>query len=141
MQKAEILNNWYRRVWEQGDLNAIDEMFRPDTKAAGLLPDMRLGPDDFKELVFMVQELVEEIHSEIVKTVEQGDWLAALVQISTTNCMTGAPVSVSGQVMVRFEGDIMVETYNAFDFLSFFEQMHLLPEQVLPICLSGQRVG
>jgi predicted SnoaL-like aldol condensation-catalyzing enzyme len=141
MQKSEILNSWYARVWEQGDIEAIDEVFRPDTKAAGLLPDMRLGPDDFKELVAMVQELVEEIRAQIVKTVEDGDWLAALVRIHTTNSITGEQVTVSGQVMARFEGDIMVETYNAFDFLSFFEQMHLLPEQVLPICLSGQRVG
>lgn len=141
MQKAEILNNWYQRVWEQGDQDAIDEMFRPDTKAAGLLPDMRLGPDDFKELVSMVQALVEEIRCQVIKAVEDGNWLAALVQINTTNSITGETASVSGQVMVRFEGDIMVEAYNSFDFLSFFEQMHLLPEQVLPICLSGQRVG
>lgn len=141
MQKADIMRSWYARIWNQGDLDAVDEMFCPDTKAAGLLPDMRLGPDEFKELVTMIMELVEEIDARVIKTVEQDDWMSALVHVDARCSATGKPITVSGQVIVRFDGDVMVETYNAFDFLGFFEQMGLLPDQVLPICLSGQRIG
>ncbi len=42
---------------------------------------------------------------------------------------------------MRFSENKMVETYNSFDFMSFFEQIGLLPEHSLALCLTGQRIG
>lgn len=141
MSKKDILEEWYQRVWIEGDLNAIDEMFMPDTKAAGLVPEMRMGPDEFRELVPMFLDMVENPKVTLDKVMEDGDWASALYSMRVTDSATGKPVMGTGQLFARFEGDKMVETYNSFDFMSFFEQVGLLPEQSLALCLTGQRIG
>ncbi|MEP2530447.1 nuclear transport factor 2 family protein [Shimia sp.] len=141
MEKREILEQWYQRVWIDADLDAIDQLFSSDTQAQGVLPDLQVGPDDFRELVPMFLELVEEPAVSLDKVMEDGDWAAALYSMRVTNPANGQPVIGSGQLFARFENDKMVETYNSFDFMSFFEQMGLLPEQSLAICLTGQRIG
>ncbi|MEQ9693198.1 nuclear transport factor 2 family protein [Shimia sp. SDUM112013] len=141
MEKREILSEWYRRVWIEGDLDAIDELFSPDTQAAGLVPEMQVGPDDFRELVPMFLDMVEDPHVSLDKVMEDGDWASALYSMRVTDSATGKPVIGSGQLFARFEGDKMVETYNSFDFMSFFEQVGLLPEQCLALCLTGQKIA
>ncbi|WP_197922765.1 ester cyclase [Thiosulfatihalobacter marinus] len=141
MEKRDILEEWYRRVWIEADLDAIDQLFSPDTQAQGLLPDLQVGPDDFRELVPMFLDMVEDPTVSLDKVMEDGDWASALYSMRVTNPANGQPVIGSGQLFARFDGDKMVETYNSFDFMSFFEQMGLLPEQSMALCLTGQRIG
>ncbi|TKZ20758.1 nuclear transport factor 2 family protein [Shimia litoralis] len=141
MEKREILETWYQRVWVEGDLDAIDDMFRPDTQAAGLIPEMQMGPDEFRELVPMFLTLVESPVVTLDKVMEDGDWVSALYSMHVTDSNSGKPVMGAGQLFVRFSGDKMVETYNSFDFMGFFEQIGLLPEQSLALCLTGQKIG
>ena len=58
MANSDILREWYSRVWEQGDISAIDELFVPDIQANGIVPDMEVGVDEFKFLVATIQEMV-----------------------------------------------------------------------------------
>ncbi|MCW9044552.1 MAG: ester cyclase [Pseudopelagicola sp.] len=141
MEKRQILEDWYRRVWVEGDLDAIDELFCPQTHVAGLLPEMQMGPEEFRELVPMFLDMVEDVHVSLDKVMEEGDWAAALYSMHVKDSATGKPVSGSGQLFVRFSENKMVETYNSFDFMSFFEQIGLLPEHSLALCLTGQRIG
>ncbi|WP_243612708.1 ester cyclase [Shimia aestuarii] len=141
MTKQRILEDWFRRVWVEGDLDAIDEMFCPETHAAGLLPEMQVGPDEFRELVPMFLAMVEDVHVALDKVMEDGDWAAALYSMRVTDSATGKPVVGSGQLFARFRENKMVETYNSFDFMAFFEQIGLLPPNSLALCLTGQRIG
>lgn len=139
--KTEILEDWFRRVWVEADVDAIDDLFRPDSKADGILPGFHVGPDDFREVVSMFLALVEDVQVKVEKVMEDGDWAAGLFSMKVLNPMNGEPVMCSGQLFVRFEGEKMVEVYNSFDFMSFFEQMGLLPPHSLELCLTGQRIG
>ncbi|WP_296761702.1 nuclear transport factor 2 family protein [Sediminimonas sp.] len=139
--KSDILRDWYARVWEDGDLAAIAEMFRPDTAANGLVPGMAIGVEEFQFLVTTIQELIEPPRITIEKTIEQNDWLAGFVTMRTRSIDRRHDLHVGGMVMVRIENDLIVEAYNSFDFISFFEQLELLPENTIAICLSGERIG
>ncbi len=141
MDKRQILEDWYQRVWVEGDLDAIDEMFCVDTQAAGLLPEMQMGPDEFRELVPMFLDMVENPSVSLDKVMEDGDWASALYSMRVTDARSGKPVVGTGQLFARFKDDKITETYNSFDFMSFFEQVGLLPEQSLALCLTGQRIG
>lgn len=140
-RKSEILARWHRQVWEQGDVEAIDTMFRADTRANGILPGLQMGPEEFKALVTMVLELIEPPKVTFRKTMEQDDWLAAFLSIKARAVAKARPIHVTGMIFARFEGDYMVETYNNFDFIGFFEQLGLLPENTIALGLSGQRIG
>lgn len=137
MTKIEVLQRWCEEVWGKGNLEAINELFDPSAVTSGVVPHLQIGPDDFRELVTVLLNHVGSIEATILNTVEQDDWLAAMINFKTTRADTGAPVEVAGQVMLRFNGDRMVEAYNHFDYLAFFEQLGFVPANSLTVLLTG----
>ncbi|TDE35068.1 ester cyclase [Antarcticimicrobium sediminis] len=140
LTKTELFERWCDEVWRKGNLDAIDDFLKTSTLTAGVVPHMQMGPADFRELVTVVRFHVGPIEPTIQHCVEQGDWLAVMMQFDSTRADNGAPIQVPGQVFLRFEGDKMVEAYNLLDFMSFFEQLGLLPPDALTICLTGHKL-
>jgi hypothetical protein len=141
VDKQQIIEDWFRRVWVEQDMDAIDEMFRPDSKAEGVLPGFGVGPEDFREMATMYLALVEDPQVKVEKVMVDGDWAAALWTMSILNPMNEERIKGFGQLFVRFEENIMVEAYNNFDMVGFFQQLGLLPEQTIALCLTGQKVA
>ena len=77
----------------------------------------------------------------IDRSIEAGDWLWAQISVHAVTAEGMAPICAAGQVMMRIEGDRITEAYNAFDFLTFFQQAGLLPEDAFLLLLSGERLG
>lgn len=141
MANTDILREWYSRVWEQGDISAIDELFVPDTLAKGIVPDMELGVDELKFLVATIQEMITPPKVRIDKLVEHGDWVAGFMTLQAETLDARTPIEVGAMVFCRFRDGRIVEAYNSFDFVGFFEQLDLLPENTIALCMSGQRIG
>ncbi|WP_271843146.1 ester cyclase [Cognatishimia sp. SS12] len=139
--QQHMLDQWFKRVWNENDLAAIDEYFQPDSKARGVIPGMALGAGDYHDFVPMINELITDIHTKMEVMTQAGDWVQGLYSVTARAAHNAAPIHVSGQVCVRFEGDKMVEAYNNFDFFGMFEQLGQLPEQSLALCLSGQSLS
>ncbi|NOD87475.1 MULTISPECIES: ester cyclase [unclassified Ruegeria] len=140
MTNSEILRAWYSEVWENGNTEAIDQYFAPETMAEGLIPEMQVGADDFRDLVTAFRHILGDIKVELPKIIENGDRVSAILNVRTFRADNGAPLEVTGQVMARFKGDKMVEAYNHFDFISFFEELGQFPSDTLPVCMTGQRL-
>ncbi|MEO1347165.1 MAG: nuclear transport factor 2 family protein, partial [Pseudomonadota bacterium] len=79
--KAEILQDWFARVWTDGDLDAILEFLSPDAASKGILPDVALTPDDMPHLVQLMRAQLGPIDVRLAKTMDQGDWIAALLEV------------------------------------------------------------
>ncbi|HPE27061.1 ester cyclase [Albidovulum sp.] len=141
MSKLKLLQDWYRQVWIEADLDAVDRYFSPRTGADGLMPDGQVGPEDFKALVPALLALVRNLDIRIDRWIEAGDWLWAQISVHAVTAEGMAPICAAGQVMMRIEGDRITEAYNAFDFLTFFQQAGLLPEDAFLLLLSGERLG
>lgn len=140
MTNSDRLRAWYSDVWEKGDIEAIDRYFAPEAMAEGLIPEMQVGADDFRDLVMAFRHVLGEISVDLPKIVENGDWVSGILHVRTSRADNGAPLEVTGQVMARFKGDKMVEAYNQFDFISLFEQLGQFPQDTLPVCMTGQRL-
>lgn len=141
MANSDIMREWFSRVWEQGDVSAIDELFEPDVQAQGIVPDMEMGAEEFKFLVATIQEVITPPKIRINKLVEQDDWIAGLMTMHAQTQGNRTPVDVACMVFCRFQDGRIKEAYNSFDFVSFFEQLGLLPENTIAICMSGQPIG
>lgn len=139
--KLDILNEWYRRVWAEKDLAAIHELFQPDGAAFGLMEDLSIGPDEFSVFAGAYHELVEDVRYEIAHWIEQDDWIAAVVKLTCKNPANGKTISGSAMTHVRIRDGKIVEAFNQFDAMSFFEQMAFLPPDAFGICLMGERIG
>lgn len=141
MTNLELLQDWYRRVWMEADLDAIDRYFAPRAGADGLMPDGQVGVEDFRALVPALLALIRDLAIEIEHTVEAGDWLWAQITVRAVSAHGVDPVCARGQVMVRIADGRITEAYNAFDFITFFEQAGLLPRDAFMLLLSGERLG
>lgn len=141
MTKLDVLSEWYRRVWLNADPSAIDDFFAPRAGAEGLMPDGQVSAEDFRALVPALLALVRNLEIEIDRHIETGDWLWAQITVRATNAQGIDPIRAGGQIMMRIEGGKIVEAYNAFDFITFFEQAGLLPQDAFLLLLSGEKLG
>ncbi|MCA0926940.1 ester cyclase [Ruegeria profundi] len=140
MSHADLLRNWFAEVWENGNTDVIDQYFAPETMAQGLIPEMQVGADDFKDLVTAFRHVLGDIKVELPKILEDGDWVSAIVHLKTTRADNGAPLQATGSVIARVRDNRVVEVYNQFDFISLFEQLGQFPKDTLPVCMTGQRL-
>lgn len=141
MTGVEILQAWYERVWEQNDLDAVSEYFDVDAMANGLMTDLAAELEDFQTLVPAVLRLIRNVKITITDSMEDGDKAWALVDIEAQNAEDMKPLICSGQVMIRTKNNKIIEAYNHFDFLGFFEQLGFLPKDTIALCLSGEQLS
>lgn len=140
MTNLDILGEWYRRVWIEGDLEAIDEFFAPSAGADGIMADGQVGAEDFRALVPALRAMVRDPSFAIVRSIEAGEWVWAQLSVRATVVHGTDPIAVTGQVAARIAGGRIVEAFNAFDFLPFFEQAGLVPQDAFLLLLSGERL-
>lgn len=140
MTNLEILSEWYRRVWIEGDLSAIDDFFAPCAGAEGIMTDGQVSAEDFRAFVPAMRDHVREPSFEIARSIECGDWVWAHLVVRATTARGLDPITVTGQVACRIVEGRIVEAYNAFDFIPLFEQAGLLPKDAFLLLLSGERL-
>ena len=138
MHKLEVLQEWYNRVWLNGDYGAIGEFFTAESRPEGIMQGLALMPEDFAELIPAIMARVMEPSFEVLRFIEAGDWIWVLMVLRAKGRADGHPIEVTGQLSVRFEGDLIAEAYNHYDFIAFFEQLGALPENTMALCLSGE---
>ncbi len=141
MTKLDLLKDWYQRVWIDGDLTAIDRYFAPRAGADGLMPDGQVSMEDFRALVPALLALIRDLAIDIDRSIESGDWLWAQITVRALTARGVDPIRASDQVMVHIEDGLITEAYNAFDFITFFEQAGLLPRDAFMLLLSGEKLG
>lgn len=132
--------NWFRRIWVDQDESAIDELFPVPTIAKGLGED-RVGPEEFKGFHRAMLGLVQDARVEILESVSQGDRSAMLSRFTATCCKTGRRVSMTGTSFVRFEAGKAADVQDHWDFITFYEQLGLLPKQTFFRALSGESLA
>lgn len=137
MNKRELLETWFRRVWQEEDMEAIDEMMTASTEVRGLRQAPQVGPSDFKAFARSLLCLIKETHITIDHFMENGDWATVLMNISAKNRNTDQPLQFFGLALVRIVEDKIVEAYNYADFMELYEQLNLLPAGAMNHCLCG----
>ena len=152
----QVLETWFRKVWNEGDASAIDQMFAKDGKARGLggedlvteVADLqaveeqvRIGPEGFKIFHERLFSMLEDFDIQVNQSMEDGDWISALCTVNATSRETGERVKMTGSVLARMADGKLAEAYNHWDFMSFYQQLGLLPENAFERCLCGERLA
>ena len=138
MTKTELLQYWFDEVWSKGNMSVIDRMYGPDTLSTGVISISSLQREDIHELVTAIRELLTDIKVTFSHKMEQEDWLAVRSVIDAKRSDNGAPVQMTGQMFIRFEGQIIVESHSHFNYMSLFDQLGQIPPDAVPILLTGQ---
>ena len=133
MSPKEVDTTWFELVWNRKDAGAIDRYLAPDAKMHGL-GDAPMMPDAFKQMHKTFCEAFPDIRIEVVRTISEGDTVAALCHVTGTHCGSSlgcAPtqnkIDVWGMGMARVADGRIVEGWNAWDFMSMYQQVGMLP--------------
>ena len=137
---AEKGERYFREVWDEANTDAIYDWMLSDVEAEGVAPNRVVGPDAFAEFHRAMCALVTDIKVTINQTVEAPPWLSVYATFTGACAKTGAPVAISFQSMLRFEGERLAFGYNNVDFQLLFEQLGQIPEGSLERLFAGERL-
>jgi len=132
----EIAREWFERVWNQRSDGAIDELLAKDARMFGLpTPDGKpiVGPAGFKPFYRQFVSAFPDMRIEVVRTVTEGEYVAAHCRVTGTHAghdlgvaATNNPIDVWGMGMARVRNGQIVEAWNAFDFMTLYQQVGLM---------------
>jgi len=133
-----IVREWFRRVWNQLDVNAIDELFAPDGVAHWLDAEPVRGPAAFREFHHALRSSFHGIHVEVVREIQVGDLVAFQAEVRLVPVGQEVPVTFNGGAFARVQGRQIVETWDNWNFLRLLEGMGALPQGTLRLALAGE---
>ena len=129
---------WFRRVWNEGDVAAIDELFAKDGKAYGIQGSVINGPQEFRQFHDAFCAQFSDIHIEVVEEIESEDKVAVKCDANMVFQATGQRVHFVGVSFLQLRGGQILEAWNLWDFLGLFEELQLMPQRSFELALAGQ---
>jgi predicted ester cyclase len=120
-----LLDQWFNEVWHKGNENAITELMASDAVIHGLdtAPGIK-GPDAFKPFYEKFHEAFPVIEVDLDHLIKTSEFEAAYCKVKGKNAEK-KNVQFNGIVIGRFKNGKLVECWNAFDFLTMYQQLGL----------------
>lgn len=139
-EKLALLEQWMQRVWTEQDAGAIDELLAEIGEMQGLGNQELVGPEAFKEFHQALCGLLGDFVITIDHSLEQGDWISALLTVNAKSLAKGLAVQFTGSVWGEIKNGQVQQAYNHIDFMGLFAQLGLLPFDCFEQGLSGSRI-
>jgi predicted ester cyclase len=122
MSDYTLIHRWFDEVWHKGNESAIDELLDQNAVIHGLDIDSNLtGPAAFKPFYRNFRESFPSIRVDIDHLIQKDEFETAYCTVTGKN-VKGQEVNFHGIVVCRFRDGKMIEAWNAFDFLTMFQQ-------------------
>ena len=139
MSADSVVRAWFHEVWDEGREDAIDRLMAPDALVHGLGPEPIRGPEGFKPYFRTMRAALGDLEVRVERTVVQGEMVAAHCHVIARHVgdtlggpATGRPVEFWGITIARVVNGKLVEGWNAFDFLSMYQQLGWVKAPVVP---------
>jgi steroid delta-isomerase-like uncharacterized protein len=142
-ERNAFMTTWFDEIWNNGRLNAIEELFAEDGVMHGLgeAGTDVTGPAAFRPFVERLRGAFPDIEVKVEQVVDDGELIAArwVATMTHTGDHLGVPASgkrasVTGMSMARLRDGKMVEGWNNWDMLALMQQVDAVQPaaQLLP---------
>jgi predicted ester cyclase len=118
MATPYLVMEFYERIWNAGDLDAVAELLREDFSFRGSLGVELQGRNAFKDYVRSVRGALANYNCEILACVSEGEQAFAKMRFSGLHVApfrgylaTGLPVQWLGAALFRFERQAIAEVW------------------------------
>ena len=138
MPEESVLAQWFRRVWNEGDSSAIDDLATPDVVSHGLTGNIQ-GREAWKTNFY--QPMLVSFPKTEVRVLDEvvaGDKIFARLSATLSVAGHDETVEMNGTCLVRLEGGRIAEAWDSWDFLGLMERLKYLPESSFQRALMGQ---
>lgn len=130
----EIAARFTEDLWDQGNLNVVDELLTANFVDHDPVQEQASGPEGYKQMVGAFRTAFPDLRVRNEDVIEAGNKLVArwtahgthtgqLMQIPPT----GKKVSLKGIDIFRIENDKIVERWGEFDALGMLSQLGVIP--------------
>ncbi|MBO0720372.1 MAG: ester cyclase [Blastocatellia bacterium] len=118
MATPHLVEAFYERIWNAGDLAAVSELLSDDFYFRGSLGVELRGREPFKDYVRSVRGSLAKYRCEILACVSEGEQSFAKMRFSGLHVApfrgflaTGLPVQWLGAALFRFERQVIAELW------------------------------
>lgn len=118
MSVPRVVEAFYERIWNVGDLEAVSELLAEDFSFRGSLGVERQGREAFKDYVCSVRNALTNYRCDILECVTEGKQAFARVRFSGTHVAefrgyppTGMPVHWLGAALFHFRDESVAELW------------------------------
>ena len=133
-----LLTQWFRRVWNEEDDKAIDELCTPDMISHGLVEDIH-GAETWRKTFYEpMRASFSRVHVEVLTEVAQGNTIIGQMRATVVPRATGEEVVMHGFTHVRVAEGRIAEAWDVWDFLGLMERMRLLPRASFGEAIQGR---
>lgn len=133
-ENVAIVNRYMEEVWNEGNLDAVDELLAEEYVHGTPPPGMRPDREGFKQYVAMMREAFPDLSQTVEDTVAEGDkvvqrWTGrgthtgALMGTSPT----GTEVTIRGISIYRISGGKIARDWTIVDLLGLMQQLGVVP--------------
>ncbi|HZQ18602.1 MAG TPA: ester cyclase [Terriglobales bacterium] len=125
----------FEEVWNQKNLNAVDELVAGEyVHNDASLPAPQHGVEAYKQFVTLYHQAFPDIHFTIEQMIEEGDLVVIRWRVTGTHHgdlpalpATGLPMSITGISIARFRNGKGIESWNNWDGLGMLQQLGAIP--------------
>ncbi len=135
-ENKQLIRRWFEEVWNNGRVDAIDEMFAENGIAHGLSDDPSqpiTGPREFQPFHTLFRDAFPNMMIVVEDIVAEGDKVAARCSVRAKHEgdfmgkeATQSPVEFTGITIVRVANGKIAEAWNNFDFMRLHKQVGLI---------------
>lgn len=118
MSVPKLVQQFYERIWNRGDLDAVVDLLHEDFLFRGSLGSERRGREGFTDYVRSVRGALSDYRCEILDCVTQDDRAFAKMRFSGVHTSefrshppTGLPVHWLGAALFRFSENLIAELW------------------------------
>ncbi len=133
-QNKKLMRRIFDEVWNQGNLETIDEIFSPDFVTHFLPPGTPPGKDGIRQYISMYRAAFPDVHIDVEDQIAEGDKVVTRTTIRGTHKgtfmgipATGKKIQVSAIIITRFEDGQNVESWVEQDRLGLMQQLGVVP--------------
>jgi len=123
--KTSLIHNWFQKVWNEGDEEAIGNFLGEDIIAHGATPggEDTHGIEAFKRFYQEFRKHYKDIHVAVKNVISDENMESGILDCTATFMLTDTKVEFSGLCAVRIENGKTVEAWNQFDYMKMYQQM------------------
>jgi ketosteroid isomerase-like protein len=132
-----IMHTWMRRVWNELDADAIDEMLAPDALIHGLGSEPIEGTTGWREFHRAFTGAFADIRITIEDQVVSGHKVAIRFEATMVHRASEEPVGLRSMAFVDVRDGLIVEGWNLVDFLPALSTLGIIPADAMERALSG----
>ena len=133
-----IIREWFEQLWNRRDVSVIDRILAPEGLVHGLTPQP-IDRTGLKSFYAAFAEAFPDLHIDLLRTVTEGDTVAAHIAATGTHrggslgiSPTGRAVRIEGMVMAQVVDGRVIHSWNSIDFLALYQQLGVVGNPVAP---------